>query len=455
MLVLLLPILLGNASGCGPADPEDFIVISDVHFNPFDDTALFNRLVVSPAEDWADIFTSSSNVELPDYGSESNFTLLTKALDSAMNKANVPAMVIFPGDILRHNFNTEFYRLYGSNDEAALKSFILKTVQFFVLQISERFPYSPVLFTLGNNDAYAGDYNLETGGAFLAETASLFQKQWLNRWVRSSEFNETYKAGGYYAADSNRDNIRLISLNSVLFSTRRPAPAAGDAAYTQLDWFEGQLAAARNADQQIYVVTHVPPGTDIYSTITSYMDAQGAISDVKDMWHDAYQTRFLQIMNSYDEVKVTFFAGHTHMDEFRLIYNNARTGTPDTVFVHPAISPIFGNNPGYKLFKVDAKSWIIEDYTTNVMSLESTNKKFIQEYRFSTRYSLNTPVSQNMATLSDALALGGANKTAYTEYYYSGSSRSAITDTNWHAYRCSTGYVRAPQYQACVNASVP
>ena len=124
LLVILLcitPVLLGADSGCGVSS-SDFVIISDVHFNPFSDATLFNRLVAEPAA---------------------------------------------------------LYNLYGSVSPAALKSFIYKTVRFFVFQIKSRFPNQPVLFSLGNNDAYAGDYNLVAGGDFLSETASLFMNQWL------------------------------------------------------------------------------------------------------------------------------------------------------------------------------------------------------------------------------------------------------------------------------------
>ncbi|NDV25900.1 metallophosphoesterase [Desulfovibrio sp. JC010] len=455
MLVLLLPFLLGNNKGCGTAAPSTFIAISDVHFNPFDDTTLFDRLVAAPAEDWDEIFQSSTKTALPAYGEESNFTLLSKALDSATSHDANPAVVIFPGDILCHNFKTTFDNLYGSVDQDALESFIMKTVRFFVLQVRERFIDAPVLFTLGNNDSYAGDYDLVAGGDFLAETADLFKNQWLDDWVQSSTFNQSYKAGGYYTASVSKKSIRLVSLNSVLFTTHRPAPVAGDAAYIQLDWFEEQLAAAQNSGQQVYVVTHVPPGTNIYSTIANHMDAQGRIADVDDMWHDGYQTRFLAIMEAYPNLSITFFSGHTHMDEFRLIYNDARSNTPATVLGQPAISPVFENNPAYKVFNVNIENWELQDYTAQALRLDQSSEKFSQEYKFTTQYNLSNATAPSMAALSNSLALGGEDKTSYIQYYYSGSPRSPITETNWHGYRCSTGFVRADKYKTCVNNSVP
>ena len=432
---------------------SDFVVISDVHFNPFSDPSLFNRLVAEPADNWDQIFKTSEKKDLPRYGSESNYALLSKALDSAAAAAQSPVMVIFPGDILGHGFDAAFYHYYGSVAPAALKQFIYKTVRFFVLQIKSRFPNQPVLFTLGNNDAYAGDYDLVAGGDFLSETAPLFMNQWLGGRVQAKEFNSTYKAGGYYTVDSGLGHIRLLSLNSVLFSTHRPAPVPGDAAYVQLNWFEGQLAAAQKAGQKVYVVTHVPPGVDVFQTVRKRMDAKGRISGVSLMWHDDYQKRFLEIMEKYKELNMVFFSGHTHMDEFRLLSDDARTSHPDPILGQPAISPIFGNNPGYRLIHVSATTWQLENYTTHYLPLGSAND-FSLEYEFSSQYGLNSLDGSNMEILTDNLAKGGTAKTDYIDSYYLKSSKSPIVDTNWPAYRCSTKYVRASPYKICVNAPV-
>ncbi|WP_415719016.1 metallophosphoesterase [Maridesulfovibrio sp.] len=455
LLIMLLPFLLGNGNGCGTASSGTFIAISDVHFNPFTDTALFGRLVAAPADSWAAIFRSSAKTELPDYGSETNFALLSKALDSAAAQDSYPAIVIFPGDILCHHFNETFESLYGSADQKELDSFILKTVRFFVLQVRERFPEAPVFFTLGNNDSYAGDYNLIAGGSFLSDTATLFQDQWFGSQVHSPNFNRTYTAGGYYAASAKDDSILLISLNSVLFSANRPAPVAGDAAYTQLDWFENQLAAAENSGQLVYIVTHVPPGANIFSSITKYMDTKGKISAVKGMWHDEYQNRFLSIMDKYSNLNVTFFSGHTHMDEFRLLYNDTRSNSPARILGQPSISPVFKNNPAYKVFNINRRNWELQDYTALTILLDQKNENFEIEYKFSTLYGLSNATAANMEKLSESLATDGAAKTAYIKYYYSVSPHSAITDINWPAYRCSTGAVRADKYKNCVNNSAP
>ena len=456
ILLCLTPLLLGADGGCAPAEDSssDFVVISDVHFNPFNDPALFNRLVAEPAEDWDEIFKTSAVTALPGYGSESNYTLLSRALDSAAAAAESPVMVIFPGDILGHGFDTAFYALYGSVAPAALKSFIYKTVTFFVLQIQSRFPGLPVLFTLGNNDAYAGDYDLVAGGDYLSETAPLFMNQWLKGRVKPAEFTSTYTAGGYYTMDSGLSHIRLISLNSVLFSTHRPAPVPGDAAYVQLDWFEDQLAAAKEAAQKVYVVTHVPPGVDVFQTVRTFMDGTGRISAVRLMWHDDYQARFLEIMNNYRNLNMVFFSGHTHMDEFRLLYDDARITIPDPILGQPAVSPIFGNNPGYRLIHVSAETWHLENYTTCYLPLD-TAEEFTLEYQFGKRYGFGSLDGSDMESLSDNLVTGGTAKADYSNLYYLKSSRSPITDTNWPAYRCSTQYARSPDYKICVNAAAP
>ena len=67
-------------------------------------------------------------------------------------------VMLFQGDILAHKFRETFFQLYGGEDETALRSFVYKTVQFFVNQLRGVLPEGiPVMFMLGNNDSYAGD----------------------------------------------------------------------------------------------------------------------------------------------------------------------------------------------------------------------------------------------------------------------------------------------------------
>ncbi len=457
ILLLLTPLLLGADSGCGTSSPYNHVlVISDVHFDPFDDPTIFNDLVIANAADWNPIFAKSTATDLPEYGSETNYPLLSKALNSATSMHNSPSLIIFPGDILRHNFNTTFNGLFGAGVTSRDRNtFILKTIKFFILQVRERYPSTPVLFTLGNNDSYLGDYLLETEGEFLSDTADIFYSDFLKSQADHSAYSTTYKAGGYYTATFGRDDIIFINLTSILFSKDRPAPIPGDSAYIQLDWLESQLLAARQAGKRAFIITHIPPGTDIYGTVKQFMAPTGKISDVAPMWHADYQTRFMSIADTYADVLEVVFNGHTHLDEFRLIFDTTRTRNGDPVLTCQSISPVFRNNPGYKLFTLNATNWELVDYETYTLDLTDQNADFKLAYSFQNQYEVGAPTSQGMTDLFTKFGVSSAAKDDYIASYYSGSPHNAINDTSWPSYRMGAGYIRPALYKAAVNASIP
>jgi sphingomyelin phosphodiesterase acid-like 3 len=168
---------------------------------PFYDTAIFDDLVNSPVEEWVDIFESSGVTDLSSWGQETNYPLLKKALDAASQNIGEGQAAIFPGDILAHHFPETIFELYGEEDQEALRSFVYKTVVFFATQVRDRFGNIPVMFTLGNNDSYAGDYQLVPGGAFLADTADVFYNTFLLGTADRENYFSTYPAGGYFVAE--------------------------------------------------------------------------------------------------------------------------------------------------------------------------------------------------------------------------------------------------------------
>jgi hypothetical protein len=52
-----------------------------------------------------------------------------------------------------------------------------------------------------------------------------------------------------------------------------------------------------------------------------------------------------EVAEGYSNTIVASFAGHTHMDDFRLI--GGREGRYAFALITPAVSPIFGQNPGF------------------------------------------------------------------------------------------------------------
>ncbi|HEU4717261.1 MAG TPA: metallophosphoesterase, partial [Bacteroidia bacterium] len=166
---LILPsVLLLFSAGCSHKkkrnenDPNDtipvrtakFFTLSDVHFDPFYDTSLVQKLVHADVNDWDAIFRSSHQTGFGVYGKDSNFNLMTGAF-SAMHNVNAdPDFIVITGDFLSHKFQQTYDTLTGTKMQDALprEAFITKTIEFIALELVKEFPHTPVYPVLGNND---------------------------------------------------------------------------------------------------------------------------------------------------------------------------------------------------------------------------------------------------------------------------------------------------------------
>jgi hypothetical protein len=432
-----------GCNGCGSGGASyQAIVFSDVHFDPFYDTSLFQTLNAADHTKWADIFATSTVATPSAWGSDTNYPLLRIALSSIRENGGTSSVAIFAGDMLSHDFDTTFYSLYGSTDYDAMKAFAYKTVAFFASQVRSYLGNIPVMFELGNNDEYEGDYKLEPNSQFLSDTAEILYTDLLNGTADHQSFLNTYEAGGYYSAEPLGNGLEVIGLNTVFFSPHA-ASDVNDAVQAELNWFDSTLAAAQAAGKKVWLLIHIPPGANIHST-KDKLDAEGHLSEATMMWNDDYQEIFLRILSKYSDIVTLSISGHTHMDEYRL-----PSGALEGV---QSISPIDGNNPAFKLITFSADTFTPIDYTSFSYDLENMSGQFDTYYAFSAAYLLQALLNDALAELFPELENSGYRQAFYRRYYYSGhDSASTITDTNWKVYWCGIGKMVEAEIIDCVN----
>lgn len=438
---------LNTACGSSPDSSEkDFpvLVFSDVHFNPLYDPTLFQALVLAEARDWDAVFRTSAVTSPAAYGKDSNYPLLRLALAGIKQNLAASPFVIFTGDILGHGLPQLFYHFLNgtlaardSADVAAMQAFTDKAVAFFLDQVRSAVGDVPVFFALGNGDSYTG-YGPDS--SFLSRTADLFYTGLLNGIGDHQAFLTSYTAGGYYTVEPAGTNLVVIGLNTIIFSPLvASTPGANDGAVAaQLDWLDARLAAATVAGKKVWLLMHAPPGADLGTTAKpANIDADGHIASATMMWVPQYQTRFLQILANYPGLVSLSLAGHTHMDEYRVLTSS------DTLEITPAIAPYFGNNPAFKTFTISGKTLKPTDCSAFNYDLAAAALQFSAYYRFSAAYGLNGNLDASLVRLAPSLAAGSANQALYRGYYYSGHNAPSsvsdtlynpITATNWPIY---------------------
>src|SRR5512145_2351256 len=440
LMILALALMLfascGGETTNAPSNSFSVVVVSDVHFDPFYDPTLFPALVAADVSEWENIFKTSSITTPSTWGSDANYPLFALALVSIRQNRGTSPFIIFTGDILVHHFSQTFYTLYGSQDAGAMQAFADKTVAFFMNQMKSSAGDLPILFTLGNNDAYT-DYAVES--IFLSNTAEIFYSKCLNTTADHQAFLDSFLAGGYYFASPPGTNLMVISLNTILLMQTNSAAAA------QLVWFDERLAEAQATGKKVWLLMHVPPGADIYKT-TTLVDNNGHLDSAHMMWQPDYQASFLQILANYPGIITFTLAGHTHMDEYRIVSSS------NVLDITPGISPRSGNNPAFKVFTFSRDTWKPTDYSSINYDLAAMPGQFNNYYAFWSAYLMQGFLDDSLTQLYPALATNNEKQTLYRSSYYSGYNLlNSITNTNWPVYWCGIGKMGQQELIDCVN----
>ncbi len=439
--------------------PGKFLLVSDVHFNPFYDPKLFPQLAATASvEDWLGILAQSTPDAFNPPGTDSNYFLLDGALADAAARLPDPDFILYPGDFLAHGFRSLYDAVApkpSHDDPAAFQSFVDTTIDFVGYAFFSHFGAVPLLPTLGNDDSYCGDYMVEPEGSFLAAVADLWSGL-PGPDIDVDEFRKTVSTGGYYTAPLPApSNARLIVLNTVFFSFKYDN-ACGDptipAALDQLDWLEAALQDAATAGERVWLLMHIPPGINDYNTAQTEKVHKPAVS----FWQPALLAKYLQIVERNPVIQ-TAFAGHTHMDDFRVIRLG---GTPNLLSkIAPAISPIFGNNPGYQIYEYEPTTGTLNNYQTYYLSNLTTGGKptpasdgtWELEYDWQSAYGLGDLSAASVAQLAENMEADSSVADDFVRYY-AVSAIPTVPPEVVLDYRCALDNVTKTEYQACYDA---
>ena len=464
----VLPMLGCGDSNASASDSSvvQVVTVSDLHFNPLYDPTLYSLLVAADPSQWAGIFQKSQVQTPTGGGTDTNFPLLVLTLADMKQHMAASPVVLFTGDMLGHYIPENFSCAYNNvkpklppancpplslTETAAMQQFIDKTFAFVAAQIRASAGNAPVIYVPGNIDTYqvAG---MGPDSNFLTNNAATVYNQLLNGGVEQQTFLSTFTSDGYYSAEPLGSQLRVIGLNSNSFVAN--APSSTEAA-TELGWLNSQLASAQSAGQKVWILMHVPPGANSQGMAN---DTPGQLDEdnVSMNWDPNLQAWFMNTLEKYPSVVTLMLAGHTHMDEFRILPSG------NVLEQLPGISPCFGNNPAYKVLAIAQGSFFPTDYQSFSYDLSAVSMptQFQSLYQFSTAYGSLGTLDSSLQQLYPKLLRGGSERNNYTYYYASGSTAkntvsnspwNPINTGNWPIFSCTIGQVDEPEYIACVN----
>ncbi len=469
-LLLLIPVGVLSAIGCGshslpktPASESTYpvVTIADLHFNPLYDASLYGALAAADPSQWAGIYQGSAVQSGSSGGSDVNYPLLVLTMASLKQNIAGSPVVICTGDLLGHNIPRLFFTGYygtakyptpDATANAAMEQFIDKTVAFVAGEIRAATGSVPVIYAPGNIDTYGPGMGPEA--SFLSANAATVYQQFLMGSTDQQTFMNTFLLDGYYAVEPLGSKLRVLVLNtnSLVAGVPSAAKAGGE-----LAWLDAQLAAAQAAGQKVWIVMHVPPGANAQAI------AQNAPlpSDVDDktasmMWDAGLQSLFMEKLGRYPGLITLMLAGHTHMDEFRIL------PTGDVLVQLPGISPCFGNNPAYKVLTVTQDTFVPVDYTSVDYNLATMPSQFGTLYQFSQVYGsvMTAGMGSSLTQLYGRMWKDESTRAMYTLLYGSGTTSTnpvttapwnPINQVNWPIFGCTIGKMDTTGYVGCVN----
>jgi sphingomyelin phosphodiesterase acid-like 3 len=471
LLLLLLFILLAPTPQSFSSPPNHkFLIASDLHFNPFADPALVPALVAAPPSQWERILNGSKLTAYSPYGQDANWWLLHSALDAMRATEPRPALVMVTGDFLAHGFPQAYVKITGDSDREHYRAFVRKTVEFVAAELRRRFKQSQIFITPGNNDNDCGDYDIEANGPFLSDTANLTQKLAKG----GDTFVSDWKALGNYTIQPRAiQGVRILSVNSVFFSNRyqavsfakgcTPDPSADSTAARQtFAWLESSLSQAAQAHQKVWLMFHIPPGIDGFSSMRRYFTlatSGGAgltpeelcSKAVVPMWKPEWTAELERIMGDYQATITATFAGHNHTDDFRVI--RAGQAGAQFVLIDPPISPIYGQNPAFRVVAFSTDGRLAGQSTYYLTNLESARSDvpgvWKKEYTFAEEWQSPQLDAASLNAIYNRIASDATARTQWLTLLNVSSTHDPVPAIAVPSLDCAIEALDPASYLAC------
>jgi sphingomyelin phosphodiesterase acid-like 3 len=434
-----------------------FLVMSDIHFDPYFDSSLVPQLSAAPVDQWESIFAGSALKTISGYGHDTNYPLFKSTL-AEMARQGPYDYVLVSGDFISHHFKTIFKTLVPGADDQAYEDFVLKTMAYVSRSLEANFPKTPVYYCLGNNDSNYDDYaGVSPDSAFLAGLS----KEWTTLAADPAAVKD-FNQGGYYEVNfSPIPHHELVVLNDVFWSykydpiwvLKHTSQIDADAhvmEQKELVWFKITLDAARAKGDKVILMTHMPPG--IHSRNASEHEDRSKAQ--KTFYVKPFLGNFLDIVATHRDVIDEEFCGHTHMDDFRVIQDGA--GQP-VMFTHvtPAVSPIHNNNPGFQVLLYNQQTGALKDMATYyVTNLDPKNDiqqaQWGLEYTFHNAYGYDDYNFASLLALSDAIENDPAVREKYVDFATVKSTfEPPVTMDNLKMFSCAHTHQDPTSYEDC------
>jgi hypothetical protein len=276
--------------------------------------------------------------------------------------------------------------------------------------------------------------------------------------MRHPQALRDYMMGGSYAIPHPKVPKHEIVVLSDVFLSQKYRDTCGqtgtDPGSAELAWLEWTLYQAKLGGRTVTLAMHIPPGIDSYSSSRNNACPLKIVS----FWQDAYVQRFLALVARYkDQVRIAF-AGHTHMDDFRVVAD--ANGTPLLATrITPAVTPLFGNNPAFTAVLYSRTDASVADYAVFwLANLAKVGPGVAPEwtllYTFKDTYKAAAYDAASLAALSKSIKTDDAVRASF-ERNFAVAGHSSINASNLGIYVCAQTSITPEALQGCACPAPP
>lgn len=167
------------------------------------------------------------------------------------------------------------------------------------------------------------------------------------------------------------------------------------------------------------------------------------------------------VAKKYGDIVVGQFFGHTHKYDFRLHMTAPATSAPQQgsaksfVLLAPAISPVYQNNPAFRVMSLDTDNLALLDYSQFymdlVMATEFSNPVWQLDYIFSQKYSSsNTFLNADRIDEINQQLINQTSHKFWKGYVFSRETNyQPMPYSRFHLY-CAMRFVHLNDFNKCI-----
>lgn len=444
------------------------VMLSDLHFDPYNDPAKLDALRSTDVSQWAAILDRpNSPTQQQSFttlqkacnarGVDSSWSVVKSSLKQAKTAQPTPVFVTVSGDLLAHNFDCRLRTLAPAANAEDLAAFATRSIQFIALTLRETFPGVPIYMALGNNDSGCADYEETVGSNFLRAASEVLVTNVLNQRSHPPVLPAADNLGDYSASLPHAIKRGRIIVLQDIFASPSYKDCAGQPdsikASAQIAWLREQLATARHQRKHVWVMAHIPPGVDEYASFHKYLSSPAQLCTIPALTMMLGSDQLAATLTEFSDVVQLALFAHTHMDEMKVLNDGNAHIVP--VKIVPSISPVNGNFPAFTVGRINPLTATLTDYTVFTAS-DANATAWNESYSYASTYKEPDFSAKSVAELTahfvaDRTGSDDASR-AYQKWFLSGDTGpyAAGVRALWPTYSCGASQTREAPFRNCM-----